>query len=94
MQVARLTAIIMAGLLLRDAYSIRPIPPRWMKLIDPRIYQTVYFSCGLQWAWQCFYVNLNLFPRIMTSQVGIFISVILLSLLRRRIEKDRLQGMR
>jgi len=50
LRVARLTAIIMAGLLLRDAYSERPIPSLWLNLIDPRIYQTVYFSCGLQWS--------------------------------------------
>lgn len=94
-QVLRSTAVIMVGLLLRDAYSSRPSPSR-LKLIGG-VYLAVYFSCSAQWIWQSFFPHSNLTPRIMTSLLGLFISSILISVLRlwiEQVEKDRPRGVR
>jgi hypothetical protein len=94
-QLARFTAFVMAGLLLRDAYSARPSPSR-LRLIAS-VYLTVYFSCGAQWIWQSIHPNSNPSFRMMTSLFGLFISSVLISMLRIWIEqlgKNRPRGAR
>ena len=96
LQVAAITVIVMAGLLIRDAYSARGISTRtkpWLKLLG-EVYLTIYFSCGVSWVWQLLHADPNLHPRMMTSLLGLAISSILILLLRIWIETIRKDGPR
>jgi hypothetical protein len=83
LQAARITAVVMCGLLLRDAYYPRPSPSR--RILIGSVYHAVYFSNGLVWAWHLVRPN-HLFPSIMTSMVGLGISSVLICVLRIWIE--------
>jgi uncharacterized membrane protein YhdT len=98
-QIAGITVVVMAGLLWRDAYGQPNKPswlrlPRWLKLVF-EVYLPIYFSCAATWIWGLFHPKPELFPRIMTVQVGMFFSAAMISLVRLWIEslrEDRPRG--
>ena len=91
-QISRTTAIVMAGLLIRDAYASFPSESR-RKLIAS-VYLAVYFSCGTMFLWADITKDLTLFPGPLTACPGLVISSAAVSLLRIWIEKPRKDRLR
>ena len=90
-EAASFTAIVMAGLLWKDAYSgpltepgFRPTPyspphPDWPPLwsrVMAQVYLTVYFSCGLRTFWWLAWPH-QLHPMVTTIRAGCIASILI-----------------
>jgi len=83
LQAACSTGVILAGLLFRHVYfNPAGATAKW-RVIDPGIYLTVYFSSGIQWLWLDFHPQQNLFPPIITTCLGVFLSAFVITLVGR-----------